>query len=103
MIEDMTKDQKAAQDAWRFAKQTIASGKYDMVILDELTHLLKLKAIDETDLIHILSQKPDNLHVVVTGRSAPQSLLDLADLVSDVQAVKHPFQSGIKAQKGIEF
>ena len=101
--EDLEKDKKLAQEAWQFAQEMMASGKYDMVILDELTYLLKLNAITEADMVDVLSRKPSDLHVVVTGRAAPQSLINSADLVSDVQAVKHPFQNGIKAQKGIEF
>ena len=101
--EDIEKDRKIARDAWQFAKESMASEKYDMVILDELTYLKKLKAIDEAEMVDVLSVKSEKLHVVVTGRGAPQALIDAADLVSEVQAVKHPFQKGIKAQKGIEF
>ena len=101
--DDLKKDKKAAQDAWQFAKKMIASGKYKIIILDELTYLVKLKAIDEQDMVNVLCHKSEDLHVIVTGRDAPQSLVDIADLVTDMQAVKHPLQAGIKAQKGIEF
>lgn len=101
--DDIKKDKKAARDAWQFAKQMITSGKYQIIILDELTYLVKLKMIDEREIVDILSKKPQDLHVVVTGRKAPQSLIDVADLVTEMQAVKHPLKNGVKAQKGIEF
>ena len=81
----------------------MASGKYRMVILDELTYLIKLNMIDEKEVIEALLGKPEALHIVVTGRDAPSSLIDAADLVTEMQAVKHPLEKGVKAQKGIEF
>ena len=101
--DDFKKDKQAALDAWRFAKQMITSGKYQIVILDELTYLVKLKMIDEHEIVDFLSNNPRDLHLIVTGRSAPQSLIDVADLVTDMKAVKHPLKNGVKAQKGIEF
>ena len=101
--EDFEKDKKAAQKGWRLAKAVIASEKYRIVILDELTYLIKFKMIEEKEVVEVLSNKPPALHVVVTGRDAPESLMDAADLVTEMKAVKHPFKNGIKAQKGIEF
>jgi len=101
--EDFEQDRQAALEAWAFAKQTISSGKYRVVILDELTYLVKLNIIDEKEIVDVLTGKPADLHVVVTGRNAPASLIDAADLVTEMRPIKHPFEAGIKAQKGIEF
>jgi cob(I)alamin adenosyltransferase len=96
-------DKKIAQEAWDFAKQVLASQDYQMVILDELTYLIKFGFIAEEEIIKVLVNRRDDLHVVVTGRDAPQSLIDAADLVTEMVAVKHPFNNGVKAQKGVEF
>jgi len=101
--EDMEKDKAAARQAWSFAKNAIASGRYHMVVLDEFTYLLIYKMVGLEEVLQILTEKPKNLHVVITGRNAPQPLIDAADLVTEMKAVKHPFKSGVKAQKGIEF
>ena len=74
-----------------------------MVVLDELTYLMSYGVIDDKEVIDFLKARPDNLHVVVTGRGAPQSLIDSADLVTEMKEIKHPFNSGVKAQRGIEF
>jgi cob(I)alamin adenosyltransferase len=81
----------------------IASKNYHIIILDELTHPIKLTMIDEKEVIETLRNRPKPLHVVVTGRDASPALKESADLVTDMQAVKHPMEKGIKAQRGIEF
>jgi len=101
--EDIEKDRMAAQKGWQLAKEVIASKKYHMVILDELTYLIKLNMVEEKEVIRTLRNRPKPLHIVVTGRDASSALKESADLVTDMQAVKHPFEKGIKAQKGIEF
>ncbi len=101
--EDLDIDKQIAREAWQFARQTIKSDDYALVILDELTYLIKYGFVDETDIIDGLVGKRDDLHVVVTGRDATRSLIDAADLVTEMVAVKHPFENGVKAQKGIEF
>jgi len=101
--EDLEKDKKAARAGWQLAKSAITSEKYRVVILDELTYLIKLNMLDEKEVVETLLNKPDNLHIVVTGRNACSRLKEAADLVTDMQAVKHPLEKGIKAQKGIEF
>jgi len=100
---DLEKDKKAARAGWQLAKSAITSEKYRVVILDELTYLIKLNMLDEKEVVETLLNKPDDLHIVVTGRNACSSLKEAADLVTDMQAVKHPLGKGIKAQKGIEF
>jgi cob(I)alamin adenosyltransferase len=101
--QDLEADKKVAQEAWEFAKQVLASEEYQMVVLDELTYLIKFDFIPETEVIDVLTKRRDNLHVVVTGRDASQALIDAADLVTEMIERKHPFKEGIKAQKGIEF
>ncbi len=101
--ENIEEDIKAAQFAWHFAKETINSGKYQIVVLDELTYLIKYKMISEDEIIKILTNRPQGTHIVVTGRDAPKSLIDAADLVTEMVSLKHPYDEGIKAQKGIEY
>ena len=101
--EDIEKDIKVAQEAWRFAKEVINSGKYQLVVLDELTYLVKYKMVDANEIVGFLKNRPKDLHIVVTGREAPESLIEIADLVTEMQEVKHHYHTGIKAQKGIEY
>jgi len=100
---DIEKDIKVAQEAWAFAKEVISSGKYQLVVLDELTYLIKYKMVDETEIVGFLKNRPEDLHIVVTGRDAPESLIDIADLVTEMQEIKHHYHEGVKAQKGIEY
>ena len=74
-----------------------------MVVLDELTYLSSYGVIDDQEVVNFLKNRPDDLHVVVTGRGASQSLMDVADLVTEMKEIKHPFSLGVKAQRGIEF
>ena len=101
--ENLEEDKKIAREGWQMAQLAIASGQYRLVILDELTYLAKYKMIPSQELIDTITDKPESLHVVITGRSAPQELQDIADLVTEMKAIRHPYKSGIKAQKGIEF
>ena len=101
--DDIERAKKTAGEAWQSAKKLLKSGDYDLVILDELTYLLNYEIIDETDVCDTLRNREKKLHVVITGRDAPQSLVDLADMVTEMKEIKHPLQNGIKAQKGIEF
>ncbi len=100
---DVNKDRAKAREAWSMAQKKISSNQYDMVILDEFTYLHHFRMIDADDIAKMMAQKPRGLHLVITGRYAPKFLIDHADLVSDIQEVRHPYKSGIMAQKGIEF
>jgi cob(I)alamin adenosyltransferase len=100
---DIEKDRALAQDGWRQCRERIESGQYDIVILDELTYCFKFGWLDVEDVIAVLRARPEGQHVVITGRDAPPELIEYADLVTEMQAVKHPYQSGVKAQPGIEF
>ncbi len=96
-------DQKAVASAWRFAEKRIASGEFDMIILDEINYAIDYKLLLVEDILKVLARKPDSLHLVLTGRNAHPRIIELADLVTEMREIKHPFQKGIKAQKGIEF
>ena len=74
-----------------------------MVILDELTYLVSYDMVDEEEILEILTGRPDDVHIVITGRGASEKLIDVADLVTEMDEVKHPYKNGVKAQKGIEF
>lgn len=101
--EDLEEDKAVAREAWDLARQAMASGRYSLVVLDEFTYLLNYRMIEPENALKTLTAKPAELHVAVTGRDAPERLMEAADLVSEVRAVKHPYEAGIKAQKGIEF
>jgi cob(I)alamin adenosyltransferase len=88
---------------WDVSKEAIASRKYDLVILDEINVVMKLGYLDPTEVIDVLKSRDPDLHVVLTGRGAPPALCEFADTVSEIQAVKHHYKAGVKAQQGIEF
>ena len=91
--------------AWERIKTTIVSGDYDLIILDEFTFLIQFGWLDADEVSRwIVNNKPQDLHLLITGRDAPQPLIDVADLVTSMEAIKHPFHiQGTKAQKGIEY
>ena len=101
--DDLEKDRATALDAWGFAQKAMDSGNYHLVVLDEFTYLLAYHMIDLKSVLSALAHRPENLHVVVTGRNAPSELRKAADVVTEMQSVKHPLEKGIRAQKGIEF
>ena len=88
---------------WEVSKEAIQSGSYDMVILDEINVVMKLGYLDPATVVEFLKTKEPRLHVVLTGRGAPPAIVELADLVSEIVPIKHPYKAGIKAQQGIEF
>jgi len=94
---------QAARIAVEEARVEIASGRWDMVVLDEIVYALGYNLLEEQDLLDLIDIKPAGLHLVLTGRNAPQSVIDRADLVTEMKEVKHPYRQGIKAQKGVEF
>lgn len=94
---------RAAEKGWTLAREKIASGKYCMVILDELTYALNFGLLDEDEVVAFLEQKPKNLHIIITGRDASDKLIALADLVTEIKEIKHPYSKGVKAMKGIEY
>jgi len=100
---DPEADKEAARSAWGKAKTAITSGKYHMVVLDEFTYVLNYSMVDLNDALDTFKHRPPGLHVVITGRDAPKELIDMADLVTEMKVIKHPYIKGIKAQRGIEF
>jgi cob(I)alamin adenosyltransferase len=101
--QDRARDVAAAETAWAAAKEMIADPEMKMVILDELNIVLRYDYIPLDDVIQTLQAKPHDLHVVVTGRNAKDELIEIADLVTEMTQIKHPFRSGVKAQAGVEF
>jgi len=100
---DRARDIAAAQVAWAMAKAMIADPSYSLVLLDELNIVLRYDYLPLAEVIETLKGKRRDLHVVVTGRNAKHELIEIADLVTEMTLVKHPFRGGVKAQKGIEF
>ena len=100
---DIDKTADMARACWERSKAILASGEYDLVVLDELTYTMKYGWLDVNEVIDGLRGRHPQTHVIVTGRAAPPELVEFADLVTDMQEVKHPYKSGIKAQPGIEF
>jgi cob(I)alamin adenosyltransferase len=94
---------KAAKQALKFAEDKILSKEYDIVVLDEMNIALDKKLLTFHEVAELIHRKPPSLHLVLTGRNAPKKLLQLADLVSEVKEIKHPFKKGTLAQKGIEY
>jgi cob(I)alamin adenosyltransferase len=102
--QDRARDIAAAQAGWDKAKQLIADASVRMVVLDEINIALRYDYLDIAEVVEFLKRcKPPMTHVVLTGRNAKQELIDIADLVTEMTLVKHPFRSGIKAQPGVEF
>ena len=101
--QDRVRDIAAAGAAWEAAKAMIADPSYHLVLLDELNIVLRYDYLPRDEVMAALKAKPHDLHVVATGRNAPAELIELADLVTEMNLVKHPFRAGVKAQKGIEF
>ena len=102
--QDRQRDLAAARAAWERAKAIIAAGKHRIVLLDELNIVLRYDYLPLDEVVSFLrDRKPDDVHVIVTGRNAAEELIAIADLVTEMEVIKHPFRSGVKAQKGIEF
>ncbi|WP_061931259.1 cob(I)yrinic acid a,c-diamide adenosyltransferase [Aureimonas sp. AU22] len=102
--QDRQRDIAAARQAWERAKALITDEEHQMVVLDELNIVLRYEYIPVEEVVDFLrDHKPEMKHVVITGRNARDELIEFADLVTEMEMVKHPFRSGIKAQRGIEF
>jgi len=96
-------DIRIAKEVLKKAKEEIYSGKYDLVILDEANVAMSWKLIDPQSVIDVLKERPANIEVILTGRGAPKEIVEYADLVTEMTLIKHPFDKGIRARKGIEF
>lgn len=104
MSENLEQDRALAQACWQQCREKIASGLYDVVILDEITYPLKYGWLDTQEVLTTLQQRDPQMHVVITGRDASEELIAYADLVTEMHEIKHPYKlQGVRAQKGIEF
>jgi len=95
--------QKIAKEAIDIAKQKILSEKYNIIILDEINYAVNLGLVDVNDVMDLIRTKPYNVTLVLTGNHVKQQVIDAADLVTEMREIKHPFQKGIRAKKGIDF
>lgn len=96
-------DIELARQGLKLAKEAIASGEYQMIILDEINVALDFKLIPLEEVLDLIRNKPDKIDLVLTGRYAPQEIIDLADTVSEVKEIKHHYEKGVKERAGIEF
>ena len=94
---------KAANDTLVISREKIMSGKFDVVILDEINYAIQLELLKLDDVIDLIKSKPAELDLVLTGNHAAKEVIELADLVTEMKEIKHPFKSGLKAKKGIDF
>ncbi|KQR87951.1 cob(I)yrinic acid a,c-diamide adenosyltransferase [Sphingomonas sp. Leaf343] len=101
--QDRARDIAAARAAWERSKALILDPDYDFVILDELNIVLRMDTLPIAEIVEFLKERPLTKHICITGRSAKPELLEIADLVTEFQEVKHPFKAGFKAQKGVEY
>ena len=101
--QDRQRDIAHAQLGWEEAKRMIGDASYRMVLLDELNIVLRYDYLQLAEVLEVLQARPEGKHVIVTGRNASERLIEIADLVTEMELVKHPFRSGVKAQAGIEF
>lgn len=100
--QDREKDVAAAREAWAHARDMLRDPNVDLVLLDELHIALKYQYLDVDEVLEGLANRPPMQHVITTGRAAPKAMIEAADTVSEIGVIKHAFQAGIKAQKGIE-
>jgi cob(I)alamin adenosyltransferase len=96
-------DKSNAAAAWAVARGVIEAGEHDLVILDELTYLINWEWVDLTEVLATIRDRPPHVNIVVTGRDAPQALIDLADTVTEMRQVKHAYDQGIAAKRGIDY
>lgn len=103
LSKDLNRDAGLARDCWRLASKSIVNGSADIVVLDEFTYVLTRGWVPVEDALATIHQRPHMRHVIITGRSAPQLLVEAADLVTEMRKIRHPYDNNIGAQPGIEF
>lgn len=101
--ENIEEDRRVALDGFELAKQKVASDHYDLLILDEITYLPLYDFLEVEKIVDLIKNKPERLSIILTGRDAHPRLIEIADTVSVIEPLKHAYEQGIKAQKGIEF
>lgn len=97
------KDRELAREGWAYVKQSLEEKLYDFLILDELTHAINLGLLEKEEVLSFLKRFKEGVDIVITGRNCPEEILDIADLVTDMHNIKHPFEKGTKPRKGIEY
>lgn len=100
--DDNARNIELAREGWELCKARIASGAYDVVVLDEITYPITYGWLPVEEVLNVIRHRPEGLHIVATGRDAHPALIEAADLVTEMREVKHPFQKGIPPQKGID-
>ena len=101
--DDLTEDQAVAQEAWARSRELIEGGEHTLVVLDEITYPMNWGWISTDEVVRTIAERPEHVNVVCTGRDAPAALVDLADTVTEMTEVKHAYQKGIRAKKGIDY
>jgi len=101
--QDWEKDKAAAEEAWSHARKMLESDKLNLVVLDELTYMLKFGYLDMDEVISCIKKRPPMQTVIITGRGAKPELVEIADTVSEIKDVKHAYRAGVKAQAGVDF
>jgi len=96
-------DIRMVEECWKEAEEAILSGAWDVVVLDEINYAISYKMLDPAKVVEVLRRKPEMVHVILTGRSAHPTIVELADTVTEMREVKHAYQKGIEAQRGIEY
>src|SRR5437588_1421172 len=96
-------DIRMVEQAWEEARQAIISGQWDLVILDEINYAISYGMLDPAKVVETLKQKPEGVHVILTGRNAHPSIVELADTVTEMRQVKHAYEKGVMAQRGIVY
>lgn len=100
--QDITEDRCAAQEAFAQARQILISGKYDLVVLDEINGAVAFGLLDEVQVLELIHLKPPHVELVLTGRNAPERVMEAADLVTEMRDIKHYYKAGVPARSGIE-
>jgi cob(I)alamin adenosyltransferase len=100
---DIAHDRDLARQGWATCAEAILGGNHDVIVLDELTYCLKFGWLEQEEVLDVLRRRPPAMHIVITGRDAPTWLVEFADLVTEMTLVKHPYESGMRAQPGVEF
>lgn len=101
--ENMDQSEAIAREAWSVAAEKIGSGSYELVVLDELTYPINWGWVDLEEVVSVLGQRPDKVNVVLTGRDAPRELIEIADTVTEMKKVKHAYDKGVMARRGIDY
>jgi cob(I)alamin adenosyltransferase len=96
-------DVRMVEEAWKEADEAIMSGGWDLVILDEINYAISYGMLDPEKVVEMLKRKPEHVHVILTGRNAHPTIIELADTVTEMKQVKHAYDKGVLAQRGIEY